>query len=282
MIFWRNINFQTPSSVDLNNEEINIEGAPAPKEDSELEAQAILNGVNGYLTYYRTDGTTYQIWTADQVADTQNKIFSDTIAVQSAAVSGGGNWVAASIINPVSGRFDIFLFDVVGLNIFNLTNTASKDELDVSMTADATKIVFSRPINAGLSKIRICDYNSATNSCTIGTLGATQNQRQASITGNGKYIALIRDINPGVLWRVLLYDVDAGTYQIVTTRSEELSHPSASADGNIVMYLRDRTDAIGKYMIRMKNLTTNIIDNELSKPEFRTSSYDPYGKLCCL
>ena len=136
-----------------------------------------------------------------------------------------------------------------------------------SMTAGAKKIVFSRPTNSGLSKIRICDYNAVANSCTISTLGATDNQRQASITGNGNYIALIRDINPNVLWRVLLYDVNAGTYQIVTTRSEELSHPSASADGNIVMYLRDRTGAIGKYMIRMKNLTTNVIDNELTKPE---------------
>ena len=254
-------------SIDLNNEEINIEGAPAPEEDSEIETLDVLNGVAGYLTYYRYNGERYHIWMANQATDVKKFVHSTTRAIQSVAVSGDGNWVAASMINPSSGKYDIYLFDVVGVNTFNLTNTASKDELDVSMTADATKIVFSRPTNAGLSKIRICDYNAVANSCTISTLGATDNQRQASITGNGNYIALIRDINPNVLWRVLLYDVNAGTYQIVTTRSEELSHPSASADGNIVMYLRDRTGAIGKYMIRMKNLTTNVIDNELTKPE---------------
>ena len=253
--------------VDLNNEEINIEGAPAPEEDSEIETLDVLNGVDGYLTYYRYNGERYHIWTANQATDVKKFVHSTTRAIQSVAVSGDGNWVAASMIEPNSGKYDIYLFDVVGVNTFNLTNTASKDELDVSMTADAKKIVFSRPTNAGLSKIRICDYNVVANSCTISTLGATENQRQASITGNGDYIALIRDINPNVLWRVLLYDVSAGTYQIVTTRSEELSHPSASADGNIVMYLRDRTGAIGKYMIRMKNLTTNVIDNELTKPE---------------
>ena len=254
--------------IDLNNEEINIEGAAAPEEDSELETLDNLNGVAGYLTYYRYNGERYHIWTANQATDVKKFVHSTTNAIQSVAVSGDGNWVAASMIESNSGKYDVYLFDVVGSNVYNLTNTASKNELDVSMTADATKIVFSRPINAGLIKIRVCDYNAATNTCTtIGTLGATKDQRQASITGNGNYIALIRDIDPGVLWRVLLYDVDAGTYQIVTTRLEELSHPSASDDGNIVMYLRDRTDAIGKYMIRMKNLTTNVIDNELTKPE---------------
>ena len=255
-------------SVDLNNEEINIEGDPAPEEnDAELTSQAILPNVTGYLAYYRvnTAGTTYQIWIADQATDIKTKVYSSSFAVQSVAVSGDGNWVAASIINS-SGKYDIYLFDVAGGVMYQLTNSANKDDLDVSMTADGSKIVYSSPTNAGLSKIRICDYDSTTNTCTISTLGASKNQRQASITGNGEYIVLVRDLNPGVRWRVVLYNVATNTYTIVVTRIEQLSDPSANHDGTLVMYLRDRTSTIGKHIVRIKNLVTNVINNELSKP----------------
>ena len=253
--------------IDLNNEEINIEGEPAPEEDdSELSPQAVLPGALGWLVYYRFNQVKYEIWTADQVTDAKTKVWSGPDAVQSVAVSGDGNWVAASIINS-SGKYDIYLFDVAGNHTYQLTNTSNKDELDVSMTADGSKIAYSQPTNAGLSKIKICDYDAVANSCSISTLGSTQNQRQASITGNGKYVALIRDINPGVRWRVLLFNMTTNTYTIVITRSEELSHPSANHDGTLVMYLRDRTSTIGKYLVRIKNLMTNVINNELSKPD---------------
>ena len=203
---------------------------------------------------------------------------SNDSETDSVAISGDGNWVAASMIDDTSpsDKYDIYLFDIAGLNTYNLTNTPNKNELDVSMTADGNKIVYSSPTNAGISKIRICDYNDVTNSCIISTLGATDNQRQASITGNGDYIALIRDLLPGIRWRVLLYDVAANTYTTVTTRFEELSHPSASHDGNTVMYLRDRTSSISKYLVRIKNLTTNVIDNELSKPEVDHPHMTPF------
>ena len=118
-------------SIDLNNEEINIEGAPAPEEDSEIETLDVLNGVEGYLTYYRYNGERYHIWTANQATDVKKFVHSTTRAIQSVAVSRDGNWVAASMIEPNSGKYDIYLFDIVGVNTFNLTNTASKDELDV-------------------------------------------------------------------------------------------------------------------------------------------------------
>ena len=257
------------NGTDLNNEEINIEGTPAPEEEnSDLATQAVLAGADGHLVYYRQNNLgTYEIWMSNQSDDSKVNVYSGSNNIQSVAVDGTGNWVAASIINPAHGEYDVYLFDIAGSNMHNLTNTNNKDELDVSMTANGKKIVYSKPTNTGLSKINICDYDVNTNSCTVSILGATDNQRQASITENGNYIALIRDINPNVQWRVLLYDTAADTYTIVTTRFEELSHPSATVDGKNIMYLRDRTTSIGKYLVRVKNLDTNVIDNELSKPE---------------
>ena len=258
-------------SVDLNNEEVNIEGEVAPEDDdSGLSNQAVLPGAFGWLVYYRVNASgTYQIYTANQTNDAKTNVFSSTRAIQSVAVSGDGNWVAASIITPSSGKYDIYLFDVANSNTYQLTST-SKDELDVSMTADGSKIVYSQQTNAGLWKIRVCDYNFIANSCSISILGATQNQRQASITGNGDYVVLIRDINPGkpnARWRVLLYDMDANTYTIVVTRPEELSHPSADHDGTLVMFLQNRTSITGNYLVRIKNLMTNSLSTELTKPE---------------
>ena len=148
--------------------------------------------------------------------------------------------------------------------MFNVTDSG-KDELDVSMTAHRKRIVYSKPTNAGLSKINICDYDEASNTCTISVLPSGDNQRQASITGNGAFIVLVRDLVSPTRWRILRYEVATGIYTIVVTRQEELSHPSSTANGEDIMYLRDRTASVGKYLIRIKNLITNIVDNEVSK-----------------
>ena len=253
-------------STDLNNEEVNIEPIETEEsvieENSDLDTQAVLPTASGTMAYYRTDETKYQIWKHDQATDVRIKVYSSTNEVQSVAVTSDGSLVVASIRNPANGNYDIYAFGG-GNPIVNLTNTNGKNELDVSITADGTKIVWSGPLNSGLIKIRICDYNSITTSCTISQLGATLDQRQASITGNGKYITLIRDLNDD-RYRVLLYDVMNNTYNIVITRIDELSHPSTNNTGDKVMYLRDRTGAIGKYLVRIKDLNTNQIVNELS------------------
>lgn len=250
---------------DLNNLEINLE-KEVEEAESELSSQAILPNVSGYLSYYRKSGGTYEIWIIDQSNEVKTKVLNTAYAVQSVAVSGDGLWLAASMINPNHGKYDIYLFDISTLSMLNLTNSANKDERDVSMTSDGSKVVYTKPTNAGLSKVNICHYDAFLQSCSVSILASSDSQIQPSITAEGSFIALVRLLSGG-RWRVLLYDVLANTYTTVSTRPEELSHPSANYDGSQVMFLRDRTETtVGKHLVRIKNLKTNVVYNELSKP----------------
>ena len=62
------------------------------------------------MVYYRQSGSTYQIWIANQSNDSKVNVYSGTDEVQSVAVNGLGTYVAASMKNPLSGKFDIYLF----------------------------------------------------------------------------------------------------------------------------------------------------------------------------
>lgn len=251
--------------LELANEEVNVEGAVAPVEDSgDLSSQAILEDASGYLAYFRSNASgVYEIWVADQATDVKLKVFSSPNAVQSVAVDGSGKLVVASVVNAANGNFDVYLFDLNTKKVFNLTATHNKDELDVSMTADASVVVYSKPTNAGLSKIHMCHFDLQANSCAVTVLGSRDNQRQASISSNGRFIALVRDVELNSRWRILVYDVQNSTYRIVVSRYAELSHPSTTMDGQHVMYIRALS---GKRSIRVKHLATNVIDSVLSTP----------------
>ncbi len=150
---------------DLNNEEINIEpiesAESVAEQDSNLIAQSVLPTASGIVAYYgkKTGGSTYRIWTLNQVNGIGVSIYSSIDEVQSVAVTSDGNLVVASIKNPAHGFFDVYVFDTINSTIVNLSNTDGKDELDVSITADGTKIVWSGPSSNDLIKVNICDYD---------------------------------------------------------------------------------------------------------------------------
>ncbi len=265
---------------DLNNEEINIELPDVEEnvfEESDLTTQDVLPMVNGIAAYYRTDGNTYQIWIYNQATSVRTNIYSSTDEVQSVAVDSSGSLVVASIKNPANGFFDIYVFDE-GKPILNLSNTNDRDELDVSVTADGTKIVWSGPASNGRIRVKICEYDLATQSCAISKLGNAnaKDQRQPSITSNGEYIALIRDISGGKL-RIFLYDFMNNTYITVVTERNEVRHPSASDDGKHVMFIKIKGI---KRKIKIKDRDTNVIANELTSKTIEeahmTSSGDYY------
>ena len=244
---------------DLSGVEINIESTQLESPEGDLSTAAKLDGVKGVLAYYRYNESVYQIWIQDQFTDIKTKIYSSKQKVQSVATTGNGSIVVATVENPAHGEFDVYLFNVLNSTIINLTDSNNEDELDVSITANGKKIVWSGP-NGDLTAIRICDYDSTTKSCSIKKLNSSKNQKQPTITGNGKYIALIREL-PGNLTRVIIYDIENNNYTKVVTRTDELSHPSASNSGDQVMYLRDKGT---KYVVRVKNLNTNETNGELS------------------
>lgn len=253
-------------SIDLNvselTKEVGLSEQEVLDEESDLVSQAVLSRVNGYLAYYRENGREWQLWISDQSDDSKTLVYSSSYEVQSVAVSGDGNWVTASI-KGASAKYDIYLFDLVNARMFNLTNSTNKDEFDVSITALGDKIVYSKPTNTGLWKINVCDYDSVANSCSLSVLGAQEDQVQGSISSNGSYIALIRKLANG-RDRVFVYDLNANTHIPVISRLEALSHPSVSNDGMKVMYLRDRTEMIGRHVVRVADLLNQTLENELS------------------
>ncbi len=243
---------------DLNNGEMNIElPEPEEEEESDLETQAVLNGLIGFMAYYRTKGTTYQIWKYNQATNVKTQISNTTEEVQSVAITRDGNIVVASIKNA-NGFFDIYAFDNTGGPPTNLTNTNNKDEKDVSITKDGTKIVWSGPDNSGAIKVKICEYNATAKTCAISKL-SRKKQSQASITANGRYILLIRELSNGKN-RILIYDIINNTYKTVITKTKQLSHPSGNNEGTKVMYIEIRN---GKQYIKIKDLKTNQITTEL-------------------
>ena len=227
-----------------------------------LSTQAVLAGVDGMLSYYRTNGSTYQIYIHDQATDVATQLYSGTIPVQSVASSLDGNYALASF--NINGQYDVYLYDIAAGTVVQLTNTSNKDELDVSMTADAKKLAWTSETNAGLKRITVCDFESATNSCSLSQLSSGDDQIQGSISSNGEFVALIRD--EGGRYRVRLYEFAGNTYTSVISRTEVLSHPSVSNDGLTVVYLRDRTAANGNMIIRVADLVGGTIVNQLSDP----------------
>ncbi len=263
---------------DLSKEEININLLDLEEnlfeETSNLTTQDTLPTGSGIAAYYRTDGNTYQIWIHNQAIGGKTHIYSSVDEVQSLAVNSSGSLVVASIKNPANGFFDIYVFDD-GKPMLNLSNTNDRDELDVSVTADGTKIVWAGPARNGRIKVQICDYDSATQSCAKSTLGNAnaKDQRQPSITSNGKYIALIRDIGGGKR-RIFLYDVMNNTYIRVFTSGNEVRYPSASDDGKYVMFLEiEGTER----KVKIKNRDTNEIANELTSKSIKKAHMQSSG-----
>ena len=252
------------NSIDRMSNDIDLMDAIDTSEsntESELMTQAVLPNVDGYVAYYRSNASGYQIWTHNQTNDLRQRILISNYEVQSVAVDAYGQWVAASIADA-TGQFDIYLFDIVGNAVNKLTNTVTKDEIDVSMTVDASKIVYTKPTNTGVNRVNVCDYSSSTSSCTISILSGV-NQGQATISGNGKHIALTRNSSNGVN-RVLIYDMVANSYTTVLASLDPLLHPSVSNDGSKVMYIRDRTAVINRYLVRIMDLKTSTAMTELS------------------
>ncbi|MEZ4629516.1 MAG: hypothetical protein R2880_02140 [Deinococcales bacterium] len=236
--------------------------------DDDLSNQRVLAGTEGNLAYYRKNETgTYQIMVVNQVTDEALRVWSGNQEIQSVALDGEVRFVVASMMN--GEYYDIYLFDLTTKQMINLTNSSDRSELDVSMTADGTKIVYSQANDEGISQINICEYDKDGQSCSVNVLSTGRAQLQGSITSNGSYIALVRELDE-TRDRILLYDVVNNSYKAVVTREAELSHPSSTDDGSKVMYLLDNTAVNGRYVVRIKDLVSNVIN---AKAASRTAEH---------
>jgi hypothetical protein len=247
------------SGSDLDNP---VTDTNPPSEDTSLEgdltSQAILPGVDGFVVYIRSDGTTYQIWSHNQTSDAKVLVYEGPYEIQSVAISGDGQTVLAVIKAPIVNNFEVYRFKLETSSTELLTNTATQEE-DVSMNSVGNILVWEGENSAnGLRAVFIRDYsNDTTFTQSILTLN-TANQVDPSVSANGTYIALIRELTSD---RVLLYNRSTSTYTIVANRTNPVFDPSASDDGTQVVFLE--RSATRDY-IRVKNLTTGVMSTEIT------------------
>ena len=251
--------------IELNNDESGTE-LPFNEEDeseSELSTQKVLSDAEGWLVLYRTNASgTYQIRLHDQTNNSNiTTVYSDTDAVQSVAVNGDGTNVVASMINPTNGKYDIYLFDLPNNQSYNLSNTSSIDELDVSITRDAHKIAWQGE-ESGKKRPFICDYDASGYSCTISSLiNNNYDQIQPSLSAKGDYLALVRLLS-GNRYQVRLYGFSGNSYTNIRTRTNVLSHPSVDEAAKKIMYLL-QLSSINRNFVRIKDLGNNTFATEL-------------------
>ena len=261
--------------VSLNNEMVARELPYVEVDDSQLATQAVLPNVEGWLVLIRSSTTSgeFQIRRYDQATDNGITVWSSsTLKAQSVAVDGSGNRVVASIINPTTGSYDVYLFVLSTGNMFNLTNTSGKDEFDVSITKDGNTIVYGREHSSGKLRPYICEYNNNPSNpgCNLSNLSNFRDQYQPSISANGEYLAMIED-RPNNRYRVRVYKFSTGTYTEVQTRGDVLSDPSVDDTGEKVMYARKRSG--GTYSIRLSDTGAGTVRSTINDSNLLEHAY---------
>jgi hypothetical protein len=232
----------------------------------ELSAQAVLPGASGFIFYVEylpglNGENFYSLYRHDQTTGAVTVVYSGDRQIQSVAGSADGIFVAVSMreTTNVNSDYDIFLFnvsDVANPAIF-LLSYDNVNNTNVSMTTDATRIVNEQPVAGRASvvlrtKQPFALYDSV-------TLMSTLPQRQPSLSSNGQYISLVRDLADGSD-RVLRYTVATASYLTVTTNAVVLEYPSLSQNGDKVLWLQNGTTDVAK----LKDITAGTTQSVLS------------------
>jgi archaellin len=232
----------------------------------ELSAQAVLPGASGFIFYVEyvpgfNGANFYSLYRHDQQTGAVTVVYSGDRQIQSVAGSADGIFVVVSMreTTNVNSDYDIFLFnvsDVANPAIF-LLSYDNVNNTNVSMTTDATRIVNEQPVAGRASvvlrtKQPFALYDSV-------TLMNTLPQRQPSLSSNGQYISLVRDLADGSD-RVLRYTVATASYLAVATSTAVLEYPSLSQNGDKVLWLQNGTTDVAK----LKDITAGTTQTVLS------------------
>ncbi len=220
--------------------------------DSGLSSQTVLPNTSGYVYYInsvvktRKDGTTFTVYTLFRHHQTLNiyiPIYSGLRQIQSVSGSLDGNLVVVSMRETTSAGsdFEIFLLEVSNPgNPFVLQQTSDNiDNTNVSMSHNRSRIAYEEPI-ANVATVIIVRLNGIL-SVSRTVLTQPQSQRQPSLSGDSKYLSLVRDLTTGED-RVLVYDIALNRYLAVFTSPALLEHPSLSDDGLKVAWLEEFND----------------------------------------
>ncbi len=211
----------------------------------ELNSQAVLPNTSGFVFYAQyfqsfTGANSYSLYRHDQQTDVRTLIYSGDREIQSVAGSADGTVVLLSMRETTASTsdFEIFLLVLTDLNnpvILQFTSD-SVDNTNISMSRNFGRFVYEESV-AGIPTI-IITKNNGFFSFSKTILTQAQPQRQASISGDGRYIAMVRDLATGSDG-VMSYDIALNTYLTVATRTQLIEFASISNDGLKVLWLEN-------------------------------------------
>lgn len=255
---------------------------------TDLSTQGVLPDTSGFVYYIQHDPTNknepFSVFRFDQPNDVNTEIYAGKREIQAVAGSADGNFITLSMRETTlpTSDFEIFRFLVTTLRTQRLTDNAVADT-NISMNSDALMVVWEQPV-AGKATIIIRSYTSAgaKNNFTEFLLNRSEAQRQPSLSGNGRFIAFIRDLSGGQT-NVFRFDLVTNRYVAITSPSTiPLEHPSISNTGRRILWLRnDREDDI-----ILRDIATNTIQtvvgplNALEHPSLSADGrFVTYGQV---
>jgi hypothetical protein len=233
----------------------------------ELSAQAVLPNAEGFVYYLSyafifSSPTRYSVYRHDQTTGAVAVVYSGERQIQSVAGSDDGNFVVVSMkeTTDVNSDYDIFLFNVSDLAnpaIF-LLSYDNVDNTNVSMSADANRIVNEEPISGKASVVLRTKQPFAL--YTSAVLTNTLPQRQPSISRNGQFITLVRDLANGSD-QILRYNTATNGYASIATSTAVLEYPSISEKGNKILWLQNGTTDVANLRDTVAATTQTVLSS---------------------
>ena len=241
---------ETLDIADLDSEDLDAFG-------SDLEAQARIRGASGYVYFIGDDPDTSNPWRIkrfNQSIVDKSIVYRGERQIQAVAGTLDGNTLIVSMkeTSQASSDYEIYKLVIDPPSVKKLTSN-NVDDINVSMSKGSKRKVWESSVGGKATVyLRIGTQETA--------ISHSNAQREPSISGNGKYIALIREIATGE--KIKVYKISSDTYENVPTADPaQVKHsPSVSDAGNKVLWLEP--GATNK--IKLINLTTNTTTEEVS------------------
>jgi FG-GAP repeat len=235
--------------------------------ESALSPRVVLPGTSGFIYYvssifdFGTGGLVSSLYRHDQGTDTYTLVYSGDRYIQSVAGSSNGNFIVVSMRQTTDPNSQ---FDIYFLNVTDLANPAvfrrtfdTVDNTNVSMSRNFERYTYEESVS-GKAVVVIAENDEFFNP-TLTTLSNARPQRQPSLSGDGRHLALVRDLADG-RDQVLSYDVEQNRYSAIVTSSATLEYPSISDNGLKILWVQNgSTD-----QIRLENRLANTMQTVVS------------------
>lgn len=205
--------------------------------ETNLTAQAVSPNASGFIYYIQHDPNSrnepFSLFRVDAQTNVGTKVYAGRREIQSVAGSADGTIITLSMRESLSttSDFEIFRFLITTLVTQRFTSNSVNDT-NVSMSSDALRVVWERPVSSKATLLlRSYASNATTTNFTESVLFRDEAQFQPSISGNGRFIVFIRDLGAGQV-SVMRLDLTSGEdEQVFGPSPSPLAQPSVSNNG---------------------------------------------------